>query len=273
MRFLGLSGVLVCSFAAVNSSVLSDRGGVADVIANIITAEQQWHKEFVNTSYVLSGDSTTANGTIPNSGGWGSGFCASLVPGTPCINRAKNGATTTSFRADGSWNLTLESAKGEVANGRKTWVTIQFGHNDMKVMTPEAMGANLGKFIGEIRGVGAEPILITSLTRRNFNADNETLNDTLGPWVNETILISQEKQTHLLDLHKWSMWYVEKIGPDAAHRLNRLPDDNTHLNANGTTVFGRMVADLMAVNLVLDIGPILPNVSLSLKIWTGQAIY
>lgn len=89
------------------------------------------------------------------------------------------------------------------------------------------------------------------------------------------------------------MWYVEKIGPDAAHRLNRLPDDNTHLNANGTTVFGRyisvyckrkleahvlpnftrMVADLMAVDLLPDIGPILPNVSLSLKIWTGQAVY
>ncbi|KAG9089969.1 hypothetical protein FRC06_001279, partial [Ceratobasidium sp. 370] len=184
MRFLGLCGVLFCSFAAANSRALSARSGVADVFAKIIAAEQQWHKEFVNTSYVLSGDSTTANGTIPNSGGWGNGFCASLVPGTPCINRAKNGATTASFRADGSWNLTLESAKGEVANGRKTWVTIQFGHNDMKVMTPEAMGTNLGKFVDEIRGVGAKPILITSLTRRNFNTDNVTLNDTLGPWAN-----------------------------------------------------------------------------------------
>ncbi|KAF8604546.1 SGNH hydrolase, partial [Ceratobasidium sp. AG-I] len=150
-------------------------------------------------------------------------------------------ATTASFRSDGSWNRTLESAKGEVANGRKTWVTIQFGHNDMKVAPPETMGTNLAKFVDEVRGVGAEPILVTSLTRRNFNSDNVTLNDTLGPWANETILISEQKQTHLLDLHKWSMWYVEKIGPDAAHRLNRLPDDNTHLNANGTTVFGRYV--------------------------------
>lgn len=56
-----------------------------------------------------------------------------------------------------------------------------------------------------------------------------------------TIAVSEEKKTHLLDLHKWSMWYVEKIGPDAAHRLNRLPDDNTHLNTNGTAVFGRYV--------------------------------
>jgi len=63
----------------------------------------------------------------------------------------------------------------------------------------------------------------------------------------ETILISQQQNTHLLDLHAASIKYVshrpqnavnplltyrfntqvEAIGPDAAHRLNRLPDDNT----------------------------------------------
>ncbi|KAG8729875.1 hypothetical protein FRC12_020655 [Ceratobasidium sp. 428] len=273
MRLLGLSGILTCLLVSANAIAQYERRGSVDIFAKLMTTEHQQHKTSVSTSYVLSGDSTTANGTIPNSGGWGNGFCASLVPSTPCINRAKNGATTASFRADGSWNLTLESAKSEVASGRKTWVTIQFGHNDMKVMTPEAMGVNLVKFVDEIRGVGAEPILVTSLTRRNFNADNSTLNDTLGPWANETILISQQKQTHLLDLHKWSMWYVEKVGPDAAHRLNRLPDDNTHLNTNGTAVFGRMVADLMAVNLLPEIGLILPNISLSSKIWTGQTIY
>jgi hypothetical protein len=54
----------------------------------------------------------------------------------------------------------------------------------MKVMTAAAMGANLATFVDEVRAVGAEPILITSLTRRNFNADNVTLNDTLEPWAN-----------------------------------------------------------------------------------------
>jgi hypothetical protein len=58
------------------------------------------------------------------------------------------------------------------------------GCSDMKVMTAEAMGANLATFVDEVRAVGAEPILVTSLTRRNFNTDNTTLNDTLGPWAN-----------------------------------------------------------------------------------------
>lgn len=56
--------------------------------------------------------------------------------------------------------------------------------SDMKVAPPETMGANIAQFVDEVRAVGAEPILITSLTRRNFNADNVTLNDTLGPWAN-----------------------------------------------------------------------------------------
>jgi len=82
------------------------------------------------TSFVLVGDSTTANGyvnigaiydyiglkpfiifhrTTPNSGGWGNGLCgstitgniASVAAGTPCINTAHNGATTGSFVANG----------------------------------------------------------------------------------------------------------------------------------------------------------------------------
>jgi hypothetical protein len=54
----------------------------------------------------------------------------------------------------------------------------------MKVAPAETMGTNIAKFVDEVRAVGAEPILVTSLTRRNFNSDNQTLNDTLGPWAN-----------------------------------------------------------------------------------------
>jgi hypothetical protein len=53
------------------------------------------------------------------------------------------------------------------------------------------------------------------------------------------ISISQEKKTVLLDLHRWSMWYIEKIESNGAHRLNKSPTDYTHLNENGKTSFGR----------------------------------
>ncbi|PPQ67495.1 hypothetical protein CVT25_006036 [Psilocybe cyanescens] len=231
------------------------------------------------TSFVLVGDSTTANGTEPNSGGWGNGFCgstitgniASLVAGTPCINTAHDGATTGSFVADGFFNVSLAAIKGEVAKGRRTLVTIQFGHNDMKVAPPESMGANMTVMVKQIRALGGEPVLVTSLTRRSFNA-NGTIQDALGPWANETILISQQQNTHLLDLHAASIKYVETIGPDAAHRLNRLPDDNTHLNVNGTTVFGRMLADLINQSFPGQL-PVIPNPPLTFNISHGIASF
>lgn len=173
--------------------------------------------------------------------------------------------------ADGFWNISLAAISAEVAKGRRTLVTIQFGHNDQKIAPPESMGANLTVMVQQVRALGAEPVLITSLTRRNFNADG-TVDDTLGPWANETILISQQQKTHLLDLHAASIKYVEAIGPDAAHRLNRLPDDNTHLNINGTIVFGRMVADLLSASFPAQL-PIVPNPGLTFNITHGIPSY
>ena len=120
--------------------------------------------------------------TTPNSGGWGNGFCASLVPDTPCINTAHNGATTGSFVADGFFDISLAAIRNEVAQGRRTLVTIQFGHNDQKIAPPESMGANMTAMIEQIRAIKGEPVLITSLTRRTFFS-NGTINDALGPWA------------------------------------------------------------------------------------------
>ncbi|KAG7451189.1 SGNH hydrolase [Guyanagaster necrorhizus] len=256
---------------------------LAGLVLVVYVAASPLHSTAVptsTTSFILIGDSTTANGTTPNSGGWGNGFCgstntstpSSLQLGTSCINIAHDGATIGIFVADGFWNISVAAIEGEVAKGQRTFVTIQFGHNDMKIADPESMGTNLTIMVQEIRALGAEPILVTSLTRRTFN-DNGTIADTLQPWADETILIAEQQGTHLLDLHEASIEYCEAIGPDAAHRLNRLPDDNTHLNVNGTIVFGRMVADLMAASFPLFALPIIPNPRLTFNITHGIASY
>lgn len=89
-------------------------------------------------SFVLIGDSTTNNGTTLNSSGWSNGFCASLadVSAPHCINTAHNGATTGSTILSGQFNTSLSFIQGEVSQGRRTLVTIQFGHNDMKIVGP-----------------------------------------------------------------------------------------------------------------------------------------
>jgi lysophospholipase L1-like esterase len=80
------------------------------------------------------------------------------------------------------WNISLAAIRGEVAKGRRTLVTIQFGHNDMKIAPPESMGSNLTEMVKEVRGLGGEPVLVTPLTRRTFKSDG-TVADTLGPWA------------------------------------------------------------------------------------------
>ncbi|KAG6879559.1 hypothetical protein C0992_001564 [Termitomyces sp. T32_za158] len=150
-----------------------------------------------STSFVLIGDSTTANGTTVNSGGWGNGLCgstltgniASVAAGTPCINTAKNGATTGTFVEGGYFSKSLAAIRGEVANGRRTLVTIQFGHNDQKIAPPESMAANMTSMVQQIRAAGGEPVLVTSLCRRNFSA-NGTVSDTLGPWAADLLAAS-----------------------------------------------------------------------------------
>lgn len=81
-------------------------------------------------AFVLIGDSTTANNTVtPNSGGWGTGFCASLRPGVSCSNFGSNGATTGTVVDRGVYGDALGRVKEQVGMGKAVFVTLQFGHS------------------------------------------------------------------------------------------------------------------------------------------------
>lgn len=75
----------------------------------------------------------------------------------------------------------------------------------------------------------------------------------------------------IIDLNAASLSYVNTIGEDAAHTYNLSPKDNTHLNAWGEVVFGRMVADLIIEALPCLEKWIIPNETLSDEIWNGIA--
>lgn len=50
----------------------------------------------------------------------------------------------------------------------------------------------------------------------------------------------------MLDLNAESTRYLNAIGESNAQKYNPGSSDKTHLNAKGTAVFGRLVADLVA---------------------------
>ncbi|KAH7033712.1 SGNH hydrolase-type esterase domain-containing protein [Microdochium trichocladiopsis] len=206
-------------------------------------------------AFFLAGDSTTA-AQSSTGGGWGPGFLSTLdtTRGATGRNFAKDGATTVSFVADGLWAQLTSSARLAVAEGRDTFVTIQFGHNDKnpaKGISLDAYQANLARMAGDVAALGATPILVTPLTKRLFdtNTTPPRVDDDLAWQQNRTLVAAVQGGFPFVDLHRRSMDYVNAIGPASAAAYSRVPGDNVHINARGSVVFGRLVADLVSKNL------------------------
>lgn len=185
---------------------------------------------------ILVGDSTTAVHS-----GWGGSFCAHHVTSfVACINMARNGRSTRSYREEGSWDLVLAEAKsGGYAD---TWILIQFGHNDqpgkpgrstdLKVEFP----ANLRRYVDEAINAGAHPVLLTPLTRRQFVAGR--LQNDLAPWAAVVADVAAEKHVPLVDLNALSAKAVEQMGPIKANQLAQMPPSTevAAAAASGTTI-------------------------------------
>ena len=119
----------------------------------------------------LIGDSTQTNNA-----GYGRGFCANVTPQVDCVNMAKGGASTKTFREQGLWERSLQT--------RPDYMLIQFGHNDLeskdhlpRQTTMTEYEANLRKYVEEARATGIKPVLVTPLTRRYFEADGKIHSD------------------------------------------------------------------------------------------------
>jgi lysophospholipase L1-like esterase len=226
---------------------------------------------------ILVGDSTVAE-----KNGWGPGFCADLTAQAACVNAAKNGRSSGSYRGEGSWAEVMKELKsGEGLSA--TYVLIQFGHNDQPGKPGRSTDlagefpANLRAYVKEVRAAGGRPVLVTPLTRRMFQ-DGKLKND-LAPWGEATRKVAAEEGVPVLDLNSDSMAAVQKMGPAEANTLamappppevlasagsgNSLPVphsdathlfDYTHLGEKGSALFGRMVADEL-VHAVPDLRP------------------
>ncbi|WP_372394203.1 rhamnogalacturonan acetylesterase [Xanthomonas sp. NCPPB 3582] len=191
---------------------------------------------FAASKIVLVGDSTTAV-----QGGWGPSFCAQHVTSfLSCVNLARGGRSTANYRAEGSWELALKELRS--GGYRQVVVLIQFGHNDQPGKPGRSTDlatefpANLRRYVAEARAAGAMPVLVTPLTRRQF--ERGQLLDDLGPWAEATRAVARELQVPLIDLHARSRALVQGMGPVLAMRLAQRPADPQQVIAaqSGTTI-------------------------------------
>jgi len=223
---------------------------------------------------VLVGDSTVATG-----GGWGPGFCAMLTPNVTCVDDARNGRSSKSFIDEGLW------AKALAEHGQ--YYFIQFGHNDQKpkpaLHTDPDTGYsdNLRRYIADVRAIGAIPIVLSPLSRRNYK-DGNLVDDGLKEYAAAARKVADEEHVAFVDLFHLSQRYLSKLSQAEADELDAVghPDakaengsvtkpDRTHLDDRGKALFGRMVADEV-IRVEVELGPNVKGVPVASSLAVSQ---
>ena len=158
---------------------------------------------------ILVGDST-----VQANSGWGGAFCAYHVTSfAACVNLARGGRSSASYRAEGSWDLALAEMK--TPGFVRTYVLIGFGHNDQPGKPGRSTDlatefpANMARYVAEIRATGAIPVLFTPLTRRQFR--DERLVRDLDPWAAAVRGVAARTSTPVIDLARVSAGAVQAM--------------------------------------------------------------
>ncbi len=209
---------------------------------------------------ILVGDSTMASRS-----GYGDALCARFTPDTSCINLARGGRSSGSFRAEGRWDE-VEKLLRDGSPYSARYVLVQFGHNDQPGKPGRSTDlvtqfpANMARYASEVKALGGIPVLLTPLTRRSFKG--AYLKDDLAPWSAATRKVAREAGVALLDLNRLSAAAVQAMGEQEADTLAVGPKgsfiapaggaepqgapkpafDYTHLGDKGAGYFSAMVA-------------------------------
>ena len=205
---------------------------------------------------ILVGDSTMASTT-----GYGDALCARLTPETACVNLARGGRSSGSFRAEGRWDE-VQALLRAGAGFRTTYVLIQFGHNDQPGKPGRSTDfatefpVNMTRYVSEARALGGTPVLVTPLTRRSFKAGY--VHNDLAPWAGTVRSIAGATHTPLVDLNALSLAAVQAMGPKEADKLARTGAnfDYTHVGPLGAERFAQIMAQELA-RQVPALGPVL----------------
>ena len=202
----------------------------------------------------MIGDSTMAVKdikTYPETG-WGMPFSYFFDSTVVVDNRAKNGRSSKSFIAEKLWQPVLENLN------EGDYVFIQFGHNDESIekkerySTPEEFKTNLIRYITETRSKKAIPVLLTPVSRRNFDSTGH-IKETHAVYSKMVVEVAAESKVAFIDMDTKSRELLQKFGPENSKLLflhmepgehPNYPDgkaDNTHFNELGARKMAQLV--------------------------------
>jgi pectinesterase len=188
----------------------------------------------------LIGDST-----VTDESGWGKAFADRFNDDVVTLNFAQNG------RSARSWYD--EDHLPAVLDAQPDYVLIQFGHNDQPGKGPEretdpatSYRDYLKVYIEALKAIGAKPIVVSSVARRNFNAEGK-ITSSLTPWAEAAQAVAQEWNVPFIDLHASSINYHNQIGPAASMTFNPEEGDTTHFNEKGAEAIADLIMQALQV--------------------------
>ena len=186
----------------------------------------------------ILGDSTVCDQPNEPFASWGQMLPRWFGPGIAVANYAQSGESLrSSLNANRLAKVVSQCRAGD-------FVLIQFGHNDEKDKSPGAGAFTtyadlLRQYAREIQAKGAQPILITPVQRRRFDAAGK-LTDTHGDFPAAMKQVAQEMKLPLLDLQAMSTDLYEALGSEGSGALFK-EGDGTHHNNYGAYELSRCV--------------------------------
>ncbi|UXY22620.1 rhamnogalacturonan acetylesterase [Streptomyces cynarae] len=202
----------------------------------------------------LIGDSTVCDQPADPYSGWGQQLPQYLRKGLAVANYADSGESTVTYLADPRLWATVRPLIRP-----HDLVLIQLAHND-KQTDESTYRTNLETLVTGVRDKGGEPVLVTPIVRRWFNADG-TLNNNTALLVNglgvdhPAVIRSVAAAEHvpLIDLTARTKALVESLGVEGSKSIYLYNEkrDNTHTSVHGATVYAGLVRDeLVAQDLI-----------------------
>jgi lysophospholipase L1-like esterase len=204
----------------------------------------------------LIGDSTMCQYDLSRSPltGWGMPFEGFFDSSVVIFNKARGGRSTRTFISEGRWKEVYDSLQQD------DYVFIQFGHND-EAKEPQYRDrytpipdykVNLIKFISEARSKKAIPVLITPVTRMQFDSLGN-IKETHKEYSAAVWEVGKQYNVPVIDLDERSRELVQQFGPKYGKVLYMQLDsmenphypngrfDNTHFTEYGARRMAELV--------------------------------
>jgi lysophospholipase L1-like esterase len=179
----------------------------------------------------LCGDSTVCDQPREPWNSWGQMLPRFFGPGVAVANYAQSGESIKSSLSAKRFDKVFSLMK------TNDWLLVQFGHNDMKDKATNALAvykSNLKKIVARTRELGATPVLVTSMERKNGIEQ-----DTLAGYPQTVRDVAQEDGVALIDLHAASKVFYRALGPN----LDKAFQDGTHHNNYGSYELARCIVE------------------------------